>query len=252
MKKEIRRNALKIGMPFVVITALLMGMALPVLADNESKPIAGLRVVQGEVMSVASDNSTFVVQNGNQQPVTVIVDVNTKYYIIPMGKASEAIKNGTAKDKVAGKKVNKAEVKQFKVNGPKESVITANCGTDSNWLNHYGKAAQLSDVQVGDRIIAWIKTADSVATQVLIIKAPVVQRVKGTITAISDNSTTITPANGNPVTLNWGANTRFVLKGLIAVQSGQYAAAVYNRNTMLALTVDVQSTAPAAETSPAD
>jgi len=249
MKKEIRRNALKIGIPFLVIMTLVMGMALPVLADNESKPITG-RVVQGEVMSVASDNSTFVVQNGNQQPVTVKVDSNTKYFVVPAGKTSAAINNVTIKEKTADKKANKIKPKQSQAAELKEPGITANCGNDSNWLDRFGKEAQFSDIQVGDRVIAQVKTADNLATRVLIIKAPVIQRVKGIITAISDNSITITPANSTAVTLSWNGETRFVLKGLISVQNGQYATAVYNRNTMEAQTVDVQATAPASEAAP--
>jgi hypothetical protein len=247
MKKEIRRNALKIGIPFLVIMTLVMGMALPVLADNESKPITGLRVVQGEVMSVASDNSTLVVQNGNQQQVTVTVDSNTKYFVVPAGKTSAAINSNIVKDKKADKKVNKVKPKQSQAAELKEPGITANCGNDSDWLDRFGKEAQFSDIQVGDRVIAQVKTADNLATRVLIIKAPIIQRVKGIITAVSDNSITITPANGTVVTLSWNGETRFVLKGLISVQNGQYASAVYNRNSLEAQTVDVQATAPAPE-----
>jgi hypothetical protein len=249
MKKEIRRNALKIGIPFLVIMTLVMGMALPVLADNESKPITG-RVVQGEVMSVASDNSTFVVQNGNQQQVTVTVDSNTKYFVVPAGKTSAAINSNIVKDKKADKKVNKVKPKQSQAAELKEPGITANCGNDSDWLDRFGKEAQFSDIQVGDRVIAQVKTADNLATRVLIIKAPIIQRVKGIITAVSDNSITITPANGTAVTLSWNGETRFVLKGLISVQNGQYASAVYNRNSLEAQTVDVQAAAPTSEAVP--
>lgn len=251
MKKEIRRNALKIGIPFLVITTLVMGVALPVLADNESKPITG-RVVQGEVISVASDNSTFVIQNGSQQQVTVTVDSNTKYFIVPAGKTSSAINNVTVKEKTAANKANQVKPKQSQAAELKEPGITANCGNDSNLLNRFGKETQFSDIQVGDRVIAQVKTADNLATRVLIIKAPVIQRVKGIITAVSDNSITITPANGTAVTLSWNGETRFVLKGLISVQNGQYASAVYNRNTMETQTVDVQVAAPASEAAPAN
>jgi hypothetical protein len=249
MKKEIRRNALKIGIPFIVIMTMVTGMALPALADNGSKSITGLRLVQGEVMSLSSDNSTIVIQNGNQQPVTIKVDSNTKYFVVPAGKASAVINSNAVKNKTIDKKVNKVQPPQSQA--VEEQGITANCGNDSNGLDRFGKQAQFSDIQVGDRVIARVKTADNLAAQVLIIKAPAIQRVKGIITAVSDNSITITPANGTAVTLSWDGDTRFVLKGLISVQNGQYASAAYNRNTMTAQTVDVQATAPAVEASPA-
>jgi hypothetical protein len=254
MKKEVRRNALKICIPFIVIMTLVTGMALPVLADNGSKSTTGLRIVQGEVMSISSDNSTsdnatIVIQNGNQQPVTILVDSNTKYFIVPAGKASAATNSNAVKNKTIDKKVNKVQPPQSQA--VEEQVITANCGTDSSWPGSFGKKAQFSDMQVGDRVIARVKIADNLATQVLIIKAPAIQRVKGIITAVSDNSTiTISPPNGTAVTLSWDGNTRFVLKGLIAVQNGQYASAVYNRKTMVIMTADVQATAPATEVVP--
>jgi len=251
MTKEIGRNALKIGFPFIAIIALVLGTALPVLADNPSKSVSALRLVQGEVISVASDNSTFVIQNGSQQQVTITVDSNTRYFVVPAGKASAAVNSGIVKGKEE-KKLNKPEPKQYQAAGLKESDNTTNCGNDSNLLNRFGKEAKFSDIQVGDRVIAWVKIADNLATQVFIIKAPVNQKVKGTITAISNSSITITPASGTAVTLSWDGNTRFMLKGLISVQTGQYAAAVYNRNTMTALSVDVEVSAPALalETSP--
>jgi len=251
MTKEIGRNALKIGFPFIAIMALVLGTALPVLADNPSKSVSALRLVQGEVISVASDNSTFVIQNGSQQQVTITVDSNTRYFVVPAGKATAAVNSGIVKGKEE-KKLNKPEPKQYQAAGLKESDNTTNCGNDSNLPNRFSKEAQFSDIQVGDRVIAWVKTTDNLATKVLIIKAPAFQTVKGTITAVSDNSVTITPTSGTAVTLSWDANTRFMLKGLISVQTGQYAAAVYNRNTMTALSVDVEVSAPALalETSP--
>jgi hypothetical protein len=254
MKNEVRRNALKIGIPFLVIMTLVMGMALPVLADNTSKPNSGLRIVQGEVMSISSDNSTsdnatIVIQNGNQLQVTIKVDSNTKYFVVPAGKSSAVINSNAVKNKTIDKKVNKVQPPQSQA--VEEQEITANCGNDSNWPGPFGKEAQFSDIQVGDRVIARVRTADNLATQVLIIKAPAIQRVKGIITAVSDNSITITPTNSTAVTLSWNGETRFVLKGLISVQNGQYASAVYNRNTMKAQTVDIQATAPATEAAPA-
>jgi hypothetical protein len=247
MKKEMR-NALKIGVPFLVTMTLVLSAALPVMADNKSKPVTATRTVQGEVISLGSDNatSTIVVQNGNQQQVTITVGANTKYFMVPNGKAAATANNGMGKFKVAEKTANNGQSKKLQVAEQLEAGIIANCGNGS------GKEAQFSDIQVGDRVVAQIRTTDNIAAKVLIIKAPAIQKVKGTITAISDNSTTITPTNGAAVTLSWDGNTKFVLKGLIAVQRGQYADAVYNKNTMTALTVDVQATAPASESSPAD
>jgi hypothetical protein len=244
------RNAAKFGFPFIAILTMVLSTALPVMAGNKSKPVPALRPVQGEVISVASDNSTLVVQSGNQQQATIIIDSNTKFFVVPVGKTIANINGLMAKDKVAEKKANKAESRPPQSASLKDSEITANCDTDLNGVERYGKAAQFSDIQVGDRVVAWVKTADNLATKVLIIKAPVIQKVKGTITAVSDSSITITPSNGTAITLSWDANTRFMLKGFISVQTGQYAVVVYNKSTMTAQTVDVQATVPAVEADP--
>jgi hypothetical protein len=243
MKKEIFVNTLKIGFPFIAIMAMVLGTALPVLADNKSKPVSALHPVQGEVISVASDNSTFVIQNGSQQQVTITVDSNTKYFMVPNDKAMAA-DNGLAKYKVTEKTANKGQSRKLQVTEQLEAGVIANCGNGS------GKEAKFSDIQIGDRVIAWVKTADNLATKVLIIRAPVTNRVKGNITAVSDSSITITSADGAAVILSWDVNTRFMLKGLISVQTGQYASAVYNRSTMTAQTVDVQAAAPTDEVAP--
>jgi hypothetical protein len=242
MKKEIV-NALRMGLPFLVTVTLVLTAALPVTAaNNKSKPVSTMRTVQGEVISLASDNSTstIVIQNGNQKQVTVRVDSNTKYFMVPNGKTATTANNIMAKNKVAEKTANNGQSKKLQVTEQLEASI-ANCGNGSE------KEARFSDIQIGDRIIAWVKNADNLATKVLIIKAPAIQKVKGTITAVSDNSTTITPSNGTAVTLGWDANTRFILKGFISVQVGQYANAVYDKNTMISRTVDVQAAAPSSD-----
>jgi len=169
--------------------------------------------------------------------------------MVPNDKAVAA-DNGLAKYKLAERTANKGQSKKLQVTEQLEAGVTVNCGTDPNGLERCGKEAQFSDIQIGDKVIVWVKTTDNLATKVLIIKAPVIQRVKGTITAVSDSSITITPASGAAVILSWDVSTRFMLKGLISVQIGQYAVAAYNRSTMTAKTVDVQATAPADEASP--
>jgi hypothetical protein len=254
--------ALRIAVPLFLIMTLSLNVELPVLADNATKSAPAFRMVQGEVISIVSDNATsdnstatIVIRQGNKQ-VDITVDASTKYYLIARGKPSTTVSGAAVQPKGVIKKNSKSE-RQVSVaavadESISESAVIAGCGKDPNSLGRYGKPAQFSDVQVGDRIIACVKTVDNVARQVLIIKAPVIQRVNGTITAVSDNSITIEPISGTAITLNWDANTRFTLKGLISVQSGQYAAAVYNKNGMLVITVEVQASAPASVTAIAD
>jgi hypothetical protein len=252
MTKEIGRNALKIGFPFIAIIALVMGTALPVLADNKAKPVSAARVVRGEVKSVASDNSTLVIQNGKDKQVTVKVDSNTKYFILSGAKLKVSIRSERAIDKETLKNTFDLESRQSMQMARAEMEIQIQFSDNLTWLDRYGVTAQLSDIQLGDKIIAEVKTTDNIATRILIIPQPTLHNVQGIVTAVSADSITIAPTNGPAVTLSWDLNTRFTLKGLISVQTGQRANALYNRITMMALSVDVEvsAPAPALETSP--
>ncbi len=249
------RIALRITLPLFLIMTLGINAALPVLAQNVTKPVPAFRMVQGEVINIVSDNATsdnstatIVIRHGSKQ-VDIKVDASTKYFLMTRGKSSSVVSNVAAQPKGAIKKNSKSERQTSPATlsdeALSETAIVASCARDPNSLDRYGKPAQFSDVEVGDRIIACVKTADNLARQVLIMKAPAIQKVNGTITEVSESSITIAPASGSAVTFSWDANTRFTLKGLISVQSGQYASAIYNRNGMLALAVDVQASAPA-------
>ena len=233
------RKVLRIGVLFFVVAALIVGGAFPVTAGAAAPGLAS-NTVQGIVMSVASDNLSFIIQNGSQPQVTVQVNQNTKYFIVPMGRVQTYVTNQVTKD------IKQDKNKQTRAGAMSELHIPANWQNNLGWLTTFNSKAKFSDIKVGDKVIAGISNADNSARQVLIIKAPVIVSVKGTISAVSANSTTITPANfGTPVTVSIKDNTRITLKGLLSVQVGQYAVAVYNKNTLIAQTINIQATAPA-------
>ena len=233
------RKVLRIGVLFFVVAALIVGGAFPVTAGAAAPGLAS-NTVQGIVMSVASDNLSFIIQNGSQPQVTVQVNQNTKYFIVPMGRVQTYVTNQVTKD------IKQDKNKQTRAGAMSELHIPANWQNNLGWLTTFNSKAKFSDIKVGDKVIAGISNADNSARQVLIIKAPVIVSVKGTISAVSANSTTITPSNvGTPVTVSITDNTRITLKGLLSVQVGQYAVAVYNKNTLIAQTINIQATAPA-------
>ena len=236
MKNAIRKKTLKIGVLLCAVLVLLVGIALPVLADTATSP-AAVQTVQGKVTSVTPSTS-FVIQNGNQPAITLNVDQNTLYFAVPQGKSLNSLNNNDDK----GRKENKN--KQVLPGNKRGMTIPSNWRSDLGWLAIFDVQSDFSNIQVGDTIIARVQTAGNLAKQVLIIKAPAIQQVKGTITAVNGNSITITPSNGSAVTVNWNANTRVILKGQIAVQTNQYAVVVYNRTNMIAQTIDVQPGAP--------
>ena len=128
----------------------------------------------------------------------------------------------------------------------KRAHIPANWRDNLGWLDTFDTGSQFSDIQVGDRVIArTTNDGNNLAKQILIIKAPVIQQVKGIISAVTGNSVTI---GTNNIVVTVDDNTRITLKGLIQVQTGQYAVAVYNKNTMVAQTISIQANAPTTPT----
>lgn len=246
---KIKSNLLKIGILILVITALVMGTALPALADSTTTATptttAGpaLHTVQGKVISIAT--SSFVVQNGTQAPVTINVDSNTKYYEIPLGKAQADINNTVAQDNKKAQKAGKPQ--PTRASDLRNAHIPANWRDNLGWLSTFDTGTQLSDIQVGDRIIArTTNDGNNLTKQIMLIKAPVIQQVKGTISGVTSNSITIQPATGNAITLTLDGNTRVSMKGLFLAENGDYAVATYNHTTMVAQLVNIQATAPTA------
>jgi hypothetical protein len=235
MKSIFRTQILKISILFCLIAILITGTAVPALAADTQT--AALHSVQGKVLSVNTQGSSFVIQNGNQNRSTITVDPNTKYFVLSMGKAESYVNSQV------NKAIKQDKGKETRPGALKELHIPTNWRSNLGWLETFDTQAKFMDIQAGDRVIARVN-GNNLAAQVLIVKAPVIQSVKGSITAFSTttspNTITITPPNnGQAVTLNINGNTRVSLKGFIAVQNGQLATAVYNRNTMMAQTISV-------------
>ncbi len=243
--KNIRSNILKIGTLFLIITALVMGLAVPALAavSSGTAPAAApsIHTVQGKVISIAA--SSFAVEAGIQASVTINVDQSTKYYQISMGKAQADVNTTIAQDNRQAQRVGKPL--PTRANDLKNAHIPANWRDNLGWLETFETATKFTDIQVGDRVIArTTNDGNNLAKQIIIIKAPVIQQIKGTITAVSANSITITPTSGTAVTVNLDAKSRVTLTGLILVQNGQYAVVTYNHNTMVAQLVNVRAAGP--------
>jgi hypothetical protein len=249
--KYLKNNTLKVGVVLILALVLLAVAAVPSLADTPAPNLApkvkvtpqALHSAQGKVDDVTANK--IVLKDNNETPVTVIVDDNTTYYMMSLGRAQGFFSSIFPRE--AGNK-NLPNI----ANALKDFRIPNNWKDDFSWLERFGARAKFSDVAVGDRIIARLAGDSFLAKQVLIIKTPVplILLVKGTVGTVGENSFTIQPATGDALLLKWDANTRVSFRGLIGLANGQYAVASYNRNTMVTLTLDVQPEAPAPKVTP--
>jgi hypothetical protein len=247
----LKNRFLKVGAVLLLALVLLIVAAVPSLADTPTTTPkvkitpAALHSAQGKVDNVTANK--IVLRDGGEPPITLIVNDNTTYYMLSLGRAqgfySSVFPRGGESDKNLPNL--SSALKNFR--------LPNNWKDDFGWMDRFGAKAKPNDVAVGDRIIARLAADSFLAKQVLIIKTPVplILQVKGMVTVGTSTGTiAIQPTTGAEVSVKWDANTRVSLKGLIAVQTGQYATATYNRNTLVALTLDVQATAPTPRATP--
>jgi hypothetical protein len=243
-----KNKILRIGAVFLTVAVLLTGVVFPMTA-NAASPNSALHNIQGTVVSMATDNLSVVVQDGTQAKMTVKVDPNTRYLVVPVGKVNAVVNTQAVLPKKEMPKQNGNDKKgkeppQAAAKAKASAHIPDNWKSNLGWLETFNSQGKFSDIQVGDRIIASVNNPNNIARQILIIKAPVIQTVKGIISAISGNSITITPASGPAVTVTVDAKTPVTLHGLLSVQVKQYATSVYNKVTLVARTLNVMATAP--------
>lgn len=214
----------------VLALGLILGLALPALAAPDEAPLwAGdskVEVVRGEVLSVGDQE--FVIQSGEQELI-ISVDGNTKYFKLCVPGRIMALAR------------HQIELRAQNQLPPPEDVGTPRLQrVRLKLLHRLGERAEFSDIEVGDRVAVWLAPEENnLAQRVLIIKPTTYAHVSGTITDISPSAITITPADGEPVTLSYNESTEFVLNGFIAVEEGQYARAIYDSDNMVAKRVAV-------------
>ncbi len=116
-------------------------------------------------------------------------------------------------------------------------------------ISRNGAAATLADIKVGDSAEARYDAATLLASRIEARSGnPNPQphaEVEGMVTAVDGSSLTITPEHGGPVVLTVDATTRFFVHDtpatLADVHTGQRAHASYDKTTLLAALVRVQS-----------
>jgi hypothetical protein len=243
MNTNMRKRLLKIGLLFMALVAMIVGIALPAYADNRpTSNNPAYPIVQGKVTDIFVSNTSFELLTANNNEVTITTNTSTQFYIIPAGKVLGAVNSLIAPNKNEDK--GKGNLKQnaaARLNETKELHIPADWKRDLGWLAFFDNPASFSDIEVNDRVI--VRTdKDNLAKQVLIIKAPVIRTIKGTISLVDSTHIQITPTSGIPLILNVVGTTSIVLHGQTSISG--YAVAVYNSDNKNAVKVNVYATAP--------
>jgi len=230
----LKRNLIKIIIPLATVIALATTISvLPALAAPRNQT---LQTVQGTVTGVTGviGLNSFTIEKADKTSYSVSVNQTTKYYLISMGPVRNYVNNQIKQEQ----RENNGQKSRLGV--MKELHIPTNWRDNLGWLDTFDKAAALSDVSIGDRVIARIDINSNIATQVLIVKAPVVRQIKGTVNIITTPQTiNVTPIGGSTVKLSWDANTEFIIKGVTSVPAGVSGTVTYNSNTNVAILVNL-------------
>jgi hypothetical protein len=213
----------------ILALTLVLGVALPALAaPDAAKPRAKdfhSRIVMGKVLSIGDQQ--FVIKSGKEE-LTISVNEDTEYY----------------KMSVPGRIISLARRwLEFRHQNRGRIDIPTRESPKLSWLHPFDEEATFSDIEEGDRVVVWLAedSESLLAERVEITKVTTYEHVSGTITAVSatDKTITITTDEDEEVTLTYNERTVFILKGIIQVDIGQSAKAVYDSDTLIAKTVTV-------------
>ncbi len=245
MNTNARKRILKIGLLFMALAALITGIAVPAYADNRSGPNnPAFHIVQGKVTSIDITNTSFKLMTANDEEVNITTNSSTQFFVVPAGKVKGAVNSlispGKNEDRGNGKgnqKPNPAAI----LKEMKQLHIPANWKSNLGWLAFFDNPAGFSDIEVNDRVIVRAD-ANNLAKQILIIKAPIIRTIKGTVAVIDSTHIRITPSGGSPISLTIVDTTSIILHGQISISG--YAVAVYNSSNNNAIKVNVYATPP--------
>lgn len=236
-------SVLKVAVASVLALSMVLGLALPALADSgESLPWTEefqVRIVKGTVTEVDKENQVYFKVQSREDEIDIRVDENTRYFILNKpGRIVPLLQQFRLQ--------TQAEVGTPDEPGLKFRVQNRVAQTESTPLvepqlsvpRPFGQAG-FSDIEIGDRVMVWLADVGNLAKWVLIIKPAVRAHVGGVITGLSSDTIEITPEDGRSVTLRYDQDTVFVLSGFTSVVEGQLARTVYEREHMLAKKVAV-------------
>jgi len=271
-------SVLKVAVASVLALSLVLGMALPALADA-GEPLPWTedfqgRIVKGTVTEVDEENQAYFKVQSGENEVAIRVDENTRYFLLNVKRPITALlqKFRLQNQAESGVEVepalrlrlqNQAEVNaqeeqdtgvqnrvragasvsnQARVRVQNQLTQTESVPLPEIYpeiIRPSGEKAEFSDIEVGDRVVVWLANGENLAKIVLIAKPVTRAHVGGVITDVSLETIEITPDDGRPVTLRYNQDTVFVLNGFTAVEERQLARAVYGSEHMLARRVVV-------------
>ena len=228
MKGILQLPVIKPGIIFLLAAILILGAIFsgPSVSSQTSSPIPSGPTLHGQVESISTDNNSFTIRSDNQDSMTVTVDQNTTYLKVTIPEAAlSAMMNML--ETMVGK-------------GPffSSGGMPGMPGMPG-MFGGSGISAQLAtfaDLAPGD-IVTIKTTTANLASEILMVKLPDIRRAVGTVTSVTPDSITITPSNGDAVTLNWDEETRFILKGQTAIETDQEAMVIYRTASMEAILV---------------
>jgi hypothetical protein len=238
----------------ILALGLVLGVALPSLAASDVAPLSTDefegRIVKGKVLSVDEEyQKYFKIQSGEEE-LTITVDENTKYYklgvpgrIVSLAQHLEEWKHQIQQ---GARALAQHQMRlQDRLFQPDDMDMPESKPAKLKWLRPFGEESEFSDIAVGDRVVVWLAeegNGNLLAERVLIVKPATYASVSGSITDVSsaDKTITITPEDGDePVTLDYNESAVFILNGVIEVETGQSAHAIYDSDNMLAKRVVV-------------
>ena len=277
-------KAWKIAGLSVLAVGMVLGVAIPALADEEpTQPEMfeiddiGSGMLVGKVTGVDAGDRTFTVETLKDGEYIISVNDDTEYFKVPglqrvAATAREQLnRNFRMREMPESSDVpgndksgfrGRASFRMFNAarnhSGWCEGQIEGQDGQGPlGKLTACREEASFDDITEGSWVMVRAVTGDEgyLASLVLIMEQPsfnAISNITGTVTALSTNDKTITIAptdSGEPVVLNYNENTSFNLGGTPVLEEGQSVRAVYTtedgENTAIMVISPARELAPA-------
>jgi len=253
-------SVLKVAVASVLALSLVLGLALPTLADSD-KPLPSTEnvkasIVRGTVTEVDEANQAYFKVQSGEDEIGIRVDENTRYFMLDVPGRITALAQqfrlrnqaefGTPEEhglrlrlhnQVAQTEtvpVVEPQPARLRVQNQVAQTETVSIELQPAVRRPFGAGAGFSDIEVGDGVVVWLADGENLARWVLIVKPAARAHVGGVITGLTSETIEITPDDGEAVTLRYNQDTVFVLNGFTSVEKGQLARAVYDRENTLA------------------
>jgi hypothetical protein len=217
----------------------------------EVLPVPSFQEVFGQVVSLATGNTSIDIQKDDGSQVTINVGPDTRYFVWTVDSAFLSGMNSGLQNMMGWGNQSWEGTPSDGSSSQDDSSTPMPTSTPQASATPYASMGQFmslqlgsfADIAVGDLVLVKQTSTSTSADIVFIVKfADPIRFIQGMVSDVSANSITINSASGNNVTLGWDSQSKVMLVGAVSIQAGQRVSCVYDSGANMIKLVLVRTT----------